>query len=128
MLQPKRCICPNEGYTCQVELATEISWITTATTETELLYTPSGLGRSRNVSDFRVNFTHNQATEFLFNFTSTLLVTDFNANGTNITCVNIRSGKITDDDTTMICIVGMFIHMCKYMYMVVHSIMSLSLK
>ena len=107
LLQPRGCICPNDGYTCQVNLATEINWITNSTTGNDLAYTPSGLGSIRNEGYFRVNFTHEQATRYLYNFTSTLIVTDFNANGTNVTCEKFDGVMATDYEIIVICIVGM---------------------
>ena len=109
-LQPRGCICPNEGYTCHVTNATEINWITSTTTGNDLLYTSSGYESSRSESYFRVNYTHiPTVTRLLFDFTSTLFVTNFTANGTNVTCQKIVGGMATDSDTIVICVVGMSI-------------------
>ena len=83
-----------------------MNWITDTTTGYDLTYTPSGHESSRSRSYFQVNYTHERAAPYLFNFTSTLFVTDFNANGTNVTCEKIESGDTTDNATTVICITG----------------------
>ena len=84
-----------------------MNWITDTTTGNDLAYGPSGRESSRSRSYFQVNYTHEKAVPYLFNFTSTLFVTDFNANGTNITCEKIESEDATDNATTVICITGM---------------------
>ena len=106
-LQPRGCICPDSGYTCQVNNATEINWITSSTTGNDLSYVSSGRERIRNKGYFHVKFTHEKVTSLLFDFTSTLFVTNFNANGTNLTCEKIEGSMVTDNETIVICIVGM---------------------
>ena len=87
-LKPEGCLCPNEGYTCHVNLGTEIAWITTATVHETLVHSlTSTSGDFRDVGGFRANFTGEQATDAYDNFTSTLFVVNvLDVNGTNLTC------------------------------------------
>jgi hypothetical protein len=106
-LQPRSCICPSEGYTCQVKLATALVWKTNSTTENDIKFNPSDGGYEYK-DGFKVNATAVQGTEeskLLFNFTSTLLVTELKANGTNVTCEKIE-GMMTNSDTITICLVA----------------------
>ena len=110
-LSPRHCICPNESYTCHVNLAEEMSWITETTdsgtfeypfddaTEVPILYS----------GGFQAGFSREQATRDLDNFTSTLFVTDLAVNGTVLTCegkATVMRMRETREDTISICIIG----------------------
>ena len=105
-LQPRNCICPSKGYTCNVSNALEFNWKTNTTSAPDLLYTTNGRASKRRINGFLVNFTHMEGMNHLANFTSTLLVTDINLNATDITCEGLIGGMIANDTITL-CIIGM---------------------
>ena len=106
-LSPRTCSCPNTTYTCEVNNATDIRWRTSTTGDTDIFYYTVNSDTSYRERDgFHVNFTHKQAGDLVYNFTSTLEVTDLNQNETNLTCEGSR-GKDKIINTTQICIVGM---------------------
>ena len=90
-LRPRTCSCPNATYTCEVNDATGINWKTNTTGDSDVfLYTVSSDTKHRNDDGFRVRFTFEEAGEFVYNFTSTLEVTDLDQNETNLTYIRYR--------------------------------------
>ena len=105
-LQPKDCICPSKGYTCHVNLASDISWTTNTTDENTFFAIVSGRVGEGEMGGFRVNFTIDPL-QTVANFTSTLLVTNIHLNGTDVTCEGRVTADVDNSSTTTICIVGM---------------------
>ena len=110
-IQPKRCICPSEGYTCQTKDLTLLNWYPTCnnTTDDDLEFDTLILGSStvveRECGGFKVNFSAEHRRGQLPTITSTLLVTNLSVNGTNLTCEGAFLGT-TINDTIPICVVG----------------------
>ena len=105
-LQPEDCICPSNGYTCHVNLALDITWITNTTEEDTFFATASGRIGKAEMGGFRVNFTF-EPHQMVVNFTSTLLVTNICLNETDVTCEGRVTVDVGNSSTTTICIIGM---------------------
>ena len=108
-VKPKECICPDEGYSCEVALAGEIIWMT----ESNLIfgYSLSDLD-DEEMGGFKVNFSGVVATDSLDNYTSQLFVTSLDVNGTELTCTGsllinreTRQHELSND-TIVICLSG----------------------
>ena len=121
-MSPRHCICPNESYTCEVNLGTEISWMTENTDadagglEYSLLDTDDDEFQETN--NLQVHLSVVIATDQFENYTSTLFIlTPLIVNETNITCtgqatIRNTSGFHTEssDITTRVCIIGNIHH------------------
>ena len=105
-LQPKDCICPSKGYTCHVNLASEISWTTNTTEENRFFATATGRVGDGEMGGFRVNFTI-EPQQTLANFTSTLVVVNIHLNRTDVTCEGRVTADVNNSSTTTICVIGM---------------------
>ena len=110
-LQPKDCICPSKGYTCHVNMASEINWNTNTTEENTFFATVTGRFGEDEMGGFRVNFTF-EPHQNLANFTSTLLVTNIHLNETDVSCEGRVTTDVNNSSTTTICIVGMSEYFC----------------
>ena len=112
-LSPQNCICPNEGYTCEVNLGTEISWMTENTDDLEFSLFDMD-DEFQQTNNLQVVFSGVIATDLFDNYTSTLFIlTPLIVNGTNITCtgqatIRNTSGIHTETTnvTTRACIIG----------------------
>lgn len=89
-----------------MNFSTEINWETNNTGGSVFLYTANSGENNRCEGGFQVNYTHQSSIgSVLSNFTSTLLVTKLDVNGTDVICEG-TAGMTADDDTITICIVG----------------------
>ena len=86
-VKPKGCICPDEGYSCEVALAGDITWMTES--NLNFGYSLSRLDREEfhKMGGFQVHFSGVFATITLDNYTSDLFVTSLDLNGTDLTCI-----------------------------------------
>ena len=115
-LSPRHCICPSESYTCEVNLGTEISWLTEITGVDELEYSllDQDDDELKETNNFQVHFTGVRATIQLDNYTSILyILTPLIVDGTNLTCKGEATTRGIDEDytettnvTTRVCIIG----------------------
>ena len=106
-VKPKGCICPDEGYSCEVALAGDITWMTESNLKFD--YSLSRL-EFQEMGGFQVNFS-GVATTTLDNYTSDLFVTSLDLNGTDLTCtgsiLNRQTGQHElSSDTVVICLSG----------------------
>ena len=116
LLSPRHCICPSESYTCEVNLGTEISWLTETTGVNDLEYSLLDQDADEFVetNNFQVHFTGVRATIQFDNYTSILyILTPLIVNGTNLTCKGEAITRGIDEDytettnvTTRVCIIG----------------------
>ena len=105
-VKPGGCICPDEGYSCEVALAKEITWMTES--NLKFGYSLSRLDKEefQEMGGFKVNFST------LDNYTSDLFVTSLDLNGTELTCTgSILINRQTEqhelsNDTVVICLSG----------------------
>ena len=77
-IQPKRCICPSEGYTCQTKDLTLLKWypMCNTTTGDDLEFDVIILGSSvveRECGGFKVNYSAEHHRGQLPSITSTLI-------------------------------------------------------
>ena len=111
-VKPGGCICPDEGYSCKVALAREITWM--AESNLKFGYSLSHLEKEefQEMGGFKVNFSGVVATDSLDNYTSHLFVTSLDVNGTDLTCtgsilINRQTGQYElSNDTVVICLSG----------------------
>ena len=116
LLSPRHCICPSESYTCEVNLGTEITWLTETTGVNDLEYTLLNQDADEFVetNNFQVHFTGVRATiQFDNNYTSILyiILTPRIVDGTNRKGEAITRGidedyTETTNVTTSVCIIG----------------------
>ena len=109
-IQPKGCICPSEGYTCQTYNSTLLNWYPTCNTATgdDLEFDVIMYGADiveRECGGFKVNYSSEHHRGQLPSVTSTLLVTNLSVNGTNLTCEGTFREMISNDKIP-ICVVG----------------------
>ena len=110
-IQPKGCICPAEGYTCQAKDSLVLNWYPTCNTTTGENLTFYSRGYSddtiveRECGSFKVNYSSQGPIEKLPTIISTLLVTNISVKGTDLTCEGIL-GSEKSNDTIPICIIG----------------------
>ena len=114
-VKSKECICPDGSYICVVNVASQIKWFTAALDSNKLEYSLlSASGDFRDEGGFRVNFSSTMHSEDFDNFTSFLFVVNLALNDTFVTCEGriISSRMIVEinNDTVLICIIGMFTH------------------
>ena len=118
-LSPRHCICPNESYTCEVNLGLEISWLTGTTNVNDLEYSllDQDADEFKETDNFQVHFTGVRATIQFDNYTSILyILTPLIVDGTNLTCRGEAITRGIDEDytettettnvTTRVCIIG----------------------
>ena len=109
-LSPQNCICPNEGYTCEVNLGTETSWMTENTDDLEFSLSDMD-DEFQQTNNLQVNFSGVIATDLFENYTS--ILTPLIVNETNITCTGQATTRNTSefhtessDITTRVRIIG----------------------
>ena len=82
---PKGCICPNESYTCEVKLATEVGLI--INDRTEIYYTLRANTQDYYEEDgFKIQFSGVLASEPFGNFSVIVSVIELPVNEANVTC------------------------------------------
>ena len=103
----------SESYTCEVNLGTEISWLTETTDADGFEYSllDQDDDEFKETDNFQVHFTGVRATIQFDNYTS--ILTPLIADGTNITCKGEAITRGIDEDyiettnvTTRVCIIG----------------------
>ena len=109
-MRPQSCICPSDGYTCQAYEVFQMKWLSHTFTESDvddLLYSVlnSGSYLKKETAGFQANFTGQVISPGVANITSTLVITDLNVNGTQLTCES-RGLEMIRNETLEICIVG----------------------
>ena len=109
-IQPKGCICPSQGYTCQAKKSLLLNWDPTCNTTTgdNLAFSVIKHGDDiveRECGGFKVNYTSPNTDGQLPTIISTLLVTNHSVNGTDLTCEGLLEGR-KSNDTIPICIIG----------------------
>ena len=109
-IQPKGCICPSQGYTCQAKNSLTLNWYPTCNTTTgdDLTFSVARHGGAdiiRECGGFKVNYSSHGADRQFPTIISTLLVTNHSVNGTDFTCEGIF-GDRESNDTVPICIIG----------------------
>ena len=113
LLSPRHCICPSESYTCEVNLGTQISWLTDVG-DLEYSLLDQNDDEFEETNNFQVHFTGVRATIQLDNYTSILyILTPLIVDGTNLTCKGDATTRDIDGDytettnvTTRVCIIG----------------------
>ena len=85
-VKPGGCICPDEGYSCKVALAREITWMTESNLKFGYSLSHFEKEEFQEMGGFKVNFSGVVATDSLDNYTSHLFVTSLDVNGTDLTC------------------------------------------
>ena len=101
---PKGCICPNESYTCEVKLATEVGLI--INNRTEISYTLSANTQDYYEEDgFKIQFSGVLASSPFGNFTVILSVIELPANEINVTCTGFSAPDSTEKIINT-CLVG----------------------
>ena len=110
-VKPKGCICPDEGYSCEVALAGEITWMTESNLNFGYSLSDIDDEELQEMGGFKVDFSGVVATDSLDNYTSQLFVTSLDVNGTELTCTgsifNRQTGQHElSNDTIVICLSG----------------------
>ena len=121
---PRGCICPNETYTCQVLLATEIRVLINMS---NLVFSLSNdaKGHYMNEGGFEVNLSGVLASPPLGNFSSTLSVIDLSANETKIFCTGLSAPNLAKDNITA-CVRGILMIVNKPILINLHVVIRLS--
>ena len=110
-VKPGGCICPDEGYSCEVALAGEITWMTESNLTFDYSLTDLDNEELQEMGGFKVHFSGVLATTTQENYTSDLFVTSLDVNGTELTCtgsiLNRQTGQHElSSDTIVICLSG----------------------
>ena len=110
-VKPGGCICPDEGYSCKVALAGEITWMTESNLKFDYSFTGLDDEELQEMGGFQVHFSGVVATDSLDNYTSHLFVTSLDVNGTELTCTGSIFNRQTrqhelSNDTIVICLSG----------------------
>ena len=118
ILTKEQCICPNEGYVCEVNFATEINWITNGPSPPNLDFSlfNDDDPNFKETENFKAYFEGVRANDDFDNYTSTLFVVDIlQANRTNLICEGAIYDRRTlvqsKNDTIHICLVGKIIQL-----------------
>ena len=110
VLNPRHCICPDDGYTCVVRQGTELEWIVNDTDVKKFTFSEEN-ETFIDIGGFKVDILITKD----LSFSSTLLVTDLSMNGNNLTCQSaavVMNMVVTVTETTRICVIGKYTGKC----------------
>ena len=116
VLNPRHCICPDDGYTCVVRQGTELEWIVNDTDVKKFTFSEEN-ETFIDIGGFKVDILITKD----FSIFSTLLVTDLSMNGNNLTCQSVAvvmNMVVTVTETTRICVIGKYTGKCFKIYLV----------
>lgn len=112
-VEPHRCICPSQNYTCQADNVIRMRWVSESLTSTggPIIYSLLDDENERMAEQQRdglvqVTFKQTMIVESSANISSSLFITNLTLNETNITChVSVMVGQ-NCEETIPMCIIG----------------------
>ena len=103
------CVCPDHGYSCRADSATEIEWDNTMFLASAISYDTRRRQQDTDVESrgLRVLFSEVPVDGDLANLTAQLFLVDHHTwNWTNVTCQAIGEDRVRRDTLLTVCVTG----------------------